>query len=132
MKTYNVYEYGGEYEGRYEYILGSFISEEKALKFKQKLEEERQIEEINVKKCRKCQDYHDSIDESRQNIEQLIDFFSKEYDCASFDVVEYEDYCNMICNNKAKIDYFFDESGGYSIDSIEITDADDYIVVRKG
>lgn len=71
MKIYSVYEYGGKYEDRYECIMGSFISEEKALEFKQKLEEKQD-------------------------------------------------------------DYFFDEFSGYDISSIEINDADDYDIVRRG
>lgn len=132
MKIYSVYEYGGQWEDKYERILGSFISEEKALEFKRKLEKERQIEEVDVKKCRKCQENYDWIDESKQNIEQLIDFFSQEYDCASFEIIEYEDCCNMICKNRTEEDYFFDEFGGYNISSIEINDADNYIITRKG
>lgn len=132
MKIYSVYEYGDTYEDKYEHILGSFISEEKALEFKQNLEKERQVLEASVEKCRKCQDNYYWIDESKQNIEQLIDFFSREYDCASFEIIKYKDCYNMLCKNKVEEDYFLDEFGGYNISSIEINDADDYIITRKG
>jgi len=131
MKIYSVYEYGGEWEDKYERILGNFISEEKALEFEQKLEKKRQLEKISAKKCEECQNGYERIKESKQNIEQLIDFFTQEHDCASFEIIEYEDCCEMMCKNRTEYDYSFDEFVGHDINEIEIDDANDYILVRK-
>ena len=50
MKIYQIHEYGGEWEDRYDYILGSYLSKEKAITEKERLEKE----EEQVRKCQKC------------------------------------------------------------------------------
>lgn len=50
MKIYQIHEYGGQWEDRYDYIVASYLSEEKAIKEKERLE----IEEEGLMKCSSC------------------------------------------------------------------------------
>ena len=50
MKIYQIHKYGGHWEDRYDYIVGSYLSEAKAIKEKEQLEQEEKIK----RKCNSC------------------------------------------------------------------------------
>ena len=50
MKIYQIHEWGGEWEDRYDYIVGSYLLEEKAIAEKERLE----AEEKEAAKCNIC------------------------------------------------------------------------------
>lgn len=58
MKIYQIHEYGGEWEDRYDYIVGSYISHDKAIAEKERLEKEEEIK----RKCKSCPLYFCDLD----------------------------------------------------------------------
>lgn len=50
MTIYQIHEYGGEYEDRFDYIIASYLSKEKADKEMERLE----INKKQNEKCRNC------------------------------------------------------------------------------
>lgn len=54
MKIYQIHEYGGEWEDKYDYIVGSYLSEKKAIIKKEQLEKEEKIRQ----KCNSCPLYY--------------------------------------------------------------------------
>ena len=50
MKIYQIHEYGGEWEDSYDYIVSSYLSEEKAIAEKERLENEV----LELSKCNTC------------------------------------------------------------------------------
>lgn len=47
MKIYQIHEYGGEWEDKYDWIVGSYLSEERAMKEHMRLEKEYEENEYN-------------------------------------------------------------------------------------
>lgn len=54
MKIYQIHEYGGEYEDRYDWIVASYLSKEKAQAEQERLE----LEEEERRKCGCCPLYY--------------------------------------------------------------------------
>ena len=54
MKIYQIHEYGGEWEDAYDYIVASYLSEDKALAEKERLEKEN----AEMIKCNDCPLYY--------------------------------------------------------------------------
>ena len=50
MKIYQIHEYGGELEDKFDYIVGSYLSEERAIAERMKLEAN---EENYIKRAKK-------------------------------------------------------------------------------
>ena len=128
MKIYSVCEYGGQWEGSYEYVLGSFISEEKASQFKERLEKEKEVEKIKAEKCDECCDVYYDLYDSEDVVKNTISLLKQSCGFAKFEIIKDKKFYTR-CRNKVKIDYDFI---GYSISETEINDADDYIITRKG
>lgn len=53
MKIYQIHEWGGEWEDRYDYIVSSYLSKEKAEAEKERLEKEQ----AGIMKCNECPIY---------------------------------------------------------------------------
>lgn len=90
FKIYQIHEYGGEWEDSYDYIRASYLSEEKAIAEKERMEiEEESIRELS-KKCHGCPLYwHPKGDTS---IEEYCDKYEPEKD---------EDDDEVYCVNEA-------------------------------
>lgn len=58
FKIYQIHEYGGEWEDSFDYIVGSYLSKEKAEVEKKRLEEE----EDELLKCMECSVYFCTVD----------------------------------------------------------------------
>ena len=58
MKIYQIHDYGGEWEDRFDYIIGSYLSKEKA---EAKMEHLKSDEELAMK-CNSCPLYYCSND----------------------------------------------------------------------
>ena len=58
MKIYQIHEYGGFWEDRFDDIVGSYLSEEKALAEKERLEKEEGSYIKQMEKCSKCPLYN--------------------------------------------------------------------------
>lgn len=54
MKIYQIHEYGGEWEDKYDCIVGSYLSKEKVMKEHMRLEKEQEDFIKQAKKCSKC------------------------------------------------------------------------------
>ena len=50
MKIYQIHEYGGEWEDRFDYIVGSYLSKEKAEAEMERLRSEEEL----ARKCNSC------------------------------------------------------------------------------
>jgi hypothetical protein len=111
MKIYQIHEWGGEWEDRYDYIVGSYLSEEKAIVEKERLEKaEAESEKCDNcplffcepdcdKDCKKCNEY--SIDKA------------KKY-CDEYEPVDESNY-DMCMNRKSQIYY-----SNFSIEEVEV------------
>lgn len=58
MKSYQIHEYGGEWEDKYDDIVGSYLSEEKAIAEKERLEKEQEDFIKQAEKCYECPLYN--------------------------------------------------------------------------
>ena len=92
MKIYQVIEFGGEYDDYYEFVIGTFLNEEKAIAEMNNQIEKQKSFENKYKKCTQC-DY----DETRLNKECFKQFYDEDmilenYHCDNFIYVEEKDY----------------------------------------
>lgn len=54
MTIYQLHEYGGEWEDKYDYIIGSYLRKERAEAAKAKAEQDEAIRQQQSKKCSDC------------------------------------------------------------------------------
>lgn len=99
MKIYQIHECGGEWENHYDHIVASYLSEEKAIAEKERLE----IEETEAGKCHSCPLYYCQVEceidvcGSKECKQRSIDM-TKEY-CKRYEPDEdYED-SKLECKN---------------------------------
>ena len=108
MKIYQLHEYGGEYEDRYDYIIGSYLRKERA---EEKKIQAEQIEKERIAQSEKCGNCP-FLDYEDQNIDALL-ARNPDY-CDKAKIVEYT--FGLYCEN-----YYlrFDESH-FDIVEIEV------------
>lgn len=58
MKIYQIHEYGGEWEDKYDCIVASYLSEERAIAEKERLEKENEEFIKQLEKCCECPLYN--------------------------------------------------------------------------
>lgn len=58
MKIYQIHCYGGEWEDKYDYIVGSYLSLEKSITEKERLEKEQEDIIRQLEKCSECPLYN--------------------------------------------------------------------------
>lgn len=105
FKIYQIHEYGGEWEDAFDYIIESYLSEEKAYIRKLELEtEEEYVRELS-KKCHSC--WLHRYTEKDFNIEEYCDKYEPEKD---------EDDDEVYCVNEA----FNYEYRYYKIAEVEV------------
>lgn len=73
MKIYQIHEYGGEWEDKFDYIVGSYLSEERAIAEKMKLETNEENYIKRAEKCSKCPLYAYSKEYSTYNLHLYCD-----------------------------------------------------------
>lgn len=91
MKIYQIHEYGGEWECGYDYIRKSYLSKEKAVAEKERMETEEELIRELSKKCHNCPVY--VYTEEDVLIEEYCDKY-KPYKCDDDDDEEF-------CENEA-------------------------------
>lgn len=96
MKIYQIHQYGGEWEDRYDFIVESYLSEEKAKAKKELLEQE----EAEIAKCSSCPLYYcdnDCDEDCKTCNEQKVDKAKaycnryEPFDIEKHDPEEYDD-----------------------------------------
>lgn len=58
MKIYQIHEYGGEWGDKYDFIVASYLSKEKAIAEKERLKKEQEDFIKQVEKCYECPLYN--------------------------------------------------------------------------
>ena len=90
FKIYQIHEYGGQWEDRYDYIRASYLSKEKAEAEKERMEaEENHIRELS-EKCHSCP----------LNIYTEENICIEEY-CDEYKPYKYDDDDEEFCENDA-------------------------------
>ena len=111
MKIYQIHEYSGEWEDFRDYIIGTYLREEKAVKEKEQLEKK---ERIKIEMRRKCQNCPICDSWQRSDKENLIKE-CEEY-CKLFSLYQDDEECAFDCNNYM---YAYDEIT-YEIKEVEV------------
>ena len=111
MKIYQIHEYGGEWEDRYDYIVGSYLSQEKAIVEKERLEKE----EVEAEKCDSCPLFFcdPDCDEDCEDCGKYRIDKAKKY-CDEYEPVD-ERNRDMCMNCKSQIYY-----SNFSIEEVEV------------
>ena len=80
MTIYQLHEYGGEWEDKYDYIIGSYLSKARAEEEKTKKEQAEAINQQQSKKCANCplgNYYFDDKDAVAEACAKYCDQFSR-------------------------------------------------------
>ena len=113
MKIYQIHERGGEWEDYYDYIVSSYLSEEKAIAEKERLEKE-QAEKI---KCNECPLYYCPQD-------CQLDCLSEHDKCRKRAIKEAKRRCEYYesSDDEKCANYYYDIYGdsSYSIEEVEV------------
>ena len=104
MKIYQIHKYGGQWEDRYDYIIGSYLKKERAEEEKTKAEKEEQELRNQDEKCRECPYLYDAFITN----EKLLEY------CPKADLKQYED--EIDCANYFQL---WDESY-FKIEEVEV------------
>lgn len=110
MKIYQIHQYGGAYEDAYDYIVGSYLSQDKAIVEKERFEKEEKIK----RKCNSCPlyicddecngDCGNSIDCIKHSVKN-----AKKY-CDSYASSSSDNSgCKNYCGNGEESDFRIDE-----------------------
>ena len=54
MKIYQLHEFGGQWEDRFDYIVGTYVKKERAVEEKLKLEQKEAARQERQRKCNDC------------------------------------------------------------------------------
>ena len=92
MIIYQLHEYGGEWEDKYDYIIGSYLSKARAEEEKTKKEQAEALNQRHSKKCSNCPIDNYYFDD----VEAVIEACAKY--CDQFDRVDNE-YADVYCRN---------------------------------
>ncbi len=95
MKIYQIHKYGGEWEDRFDYIVSSYLSEDKAIAEKNRLEQEEKIrqmcnscplyfceDECN-EDCEECNKH--TVEKTKAYCDRYKPFNEKKHECANRD-----------------------------------------------
>ena len=109
MKIYQIHEYGGEWEDAYDCIVASYISEEKAIAEKERLEQENEV----FIKCKSCPLYYcqDECDNDCEKCNENKVAYTKSY-CD-----RYKGHPN---DSETCMNYYYGEIGWYKIEEVEV------------
>jgi len=131
MKVYQVVELGGEYEDKYEIIIGTFFNKDKAESLIDKLN--KRLENVNNKNCYYCK-ANDYVSTNMENAEKVLNEVRRfcNIGVLSIDTEKYEDETTEYWVECEVNSYFTSDIRGYVIVENEIDDCDDYIITRKG
>ena len=115
MKIYQIHEYGGDWEDSYDYIVGSYLSKDKATTEKERLEKEEKFKQELVVKCDYCPLY-DCFNECDGNCPECLKRRgnkAKEY-CEKYkpDAESYE------CKNRV----YFEDNSYFKIEEVDVTE----------
>ncbi len=112
MKIYQIHEYGGEWEDKFDYIVGSYLSEERAIAEKMKLETNEENYIKRAEKCSKCPLYAYSKEYNTNNLYLYCDDYEP-FDEDIHDPNEYdedEECINYIYNYSWEyVSYYVEE-----------------------
>lgn len=127
MKIYQVYEYGGEYECRYDYIIKSFMSKEKAEEFMKECEAAEE-EMIKLRdKCYGCICYHrdfekfNNFNELINDIKNYCDKFELDDEDAKeegIDITESKNFDYIECQNSLLYEWF--DYPSFEVEEVEV------------
>ena len=108
MKIYQIHEYGGEWEDSYDFIVGSFVSRERAILEQKRLEKEEEI----IAKCNSCPLYYcvDDCNYDCENCDDICVERAKQY-CDRFEPIEEP----VRCKN-----YFSKDYSCFFIEEVEV------------
>lgn len=113
MKIYQIHEYGGEWEDKFDWIVSSYLSEEKAIAEMKCLEvDEKNIRE-SYDRCRRCPLYVYSKYWSEDDIEMYCDRYEP-FDQNKHNPDEYGD------DEKCVNVYWCHEDSYYRIEEVEV------------
>lgn len=107
MKIYQIHKYGGEWEDSFDYIVNSYLSKDKAVAEKERLE----LEEEERQKCNSCPLYFCEVD-CDSNCEE----------CEKHKIERTQKYCDRYkpeSNSCANCDYRFYDSF-FKIEEVEV------------
>lgn len=113
MKIYQIHECGGEWEDRYDYIVASYLSEEKAIVEKERLEKEQEDFIKQTEKCSKCPLYN-----RNRNINDVGKYCDnyEPFEEGVHDPNEYDE--SDLCVNHVYYHSWYD--GYYCIEEVEV------------
>lgn len=111
MKIYQIHEYGGEWEDKFDCIVSSYLSKEKAIAEKERLEKKEEDFIKQVEKCSKCPLYNRS-----RNINDVGKYC---YDYEPFEegVHDPNEYESELCVNYV---YYYSSDSFYRIEEVEV------------
>lgn len=117
MKIYQIHEYGGSWEDAYDYIVGSYLSKDKAIAEKDRLEEE----EEKRRKCGLCPLFNCSGCEydceecnNSERVERTKAYCSR-YEPFDNDKHDPEEYDFKKCVN-----YYYGDNSYFRINEVEV------------
>ena len=110
MKIYQIHQYGGEWEDRYDYILGSYLHKERA---EEALVVVQMDDEIQFQQSRHCADCPVVCDLDTDDVELLSEKCRQH--CDRFVLEEYDDGCPECANWQS---YY--EKPNYRIKEVEV------------
>ena len=111
---YQIHEQGGEYEDRFDHIVGSYLHKEKAERELEKFNDALNERRVYYQKCSNCSaQFGCSVSE--------IDKIRKRYDCFAS-----EDYESFIWFCKNAVDSC-DESVRYEVEEVDVDDDEEEI-----
>lgn len=109
---YQIHERGGEYEYRFDNIVGSYFHKERAERELEKLNEALNERCVCYQKCSNCSAQFGCLEDEIDEIRENCDYFSTEDD-ESFIV-----FCkNAVCS--------YDENARYEIEVVDVNDEEE-------
>lgn len=114
MKIYQIHEYGGYWEDRFDCIVSSYLSEEKAIIEKERLEKEQEDFIKQSEKCYECPLYNRS-----RNIND-VGKYCDDYEVFEEGVHDPDEYdeSDLCVNHVIHSSYWYDAY--YRIDEVEV------------
>ena len=113
MKIYQIHETGGEYEDYFDYIVGTYLYQDKAELEMQRLIDAEEIRQKQYKKCQECP--INDFDIIADNPFDVIRKACQKY-CSHSEVVEDIEYDEFFCENQAS--YWDDKN--YELKEVEV------------
>ena len=112
FKIYQIHERGGEYEDRFDNIVGSYLHKERAERELEKFKDALNERCVCYQKCSNCSAQFGCLEDEIDEIRENCDYFSTEDD-ESFIV-----FCkNAVCS--------YDENARYEIEVVDVNDEEE-------